>query len=232
MVRTGAITMGSKVAVHSGQNASNTKHALSSALHTTHSVSAFSLFFQAAIGLAVVLFLIWLLARILSGRLGTGKGLPLRRAGMRVVARQNLGRGTSLALVQVGEKYYVVGASPGGVHRVATLDEQEIFGEDPLPGTPSRGPGAFPPWVTKVPWLARSIENRWPGALGSKRFPGTTSETEVAVPPSKALAASSNKKRPGARKPRPSSPAVLERTGDDATWTSAIAVLKERTRGA
>lgn len=71
--------------------------------------------------LAVVLGLLWFVARTSSRRFGG----PARSV-VRVVARQSLARAASLAVVEVGERVLVVGVSENGVNLLTELDPSEL----------------------------------------------------------------------------------------------------------
>ena len=75
--------------------------------------------------LAVVLGLLWFVARTSSRRLG-GRG----RSMVRVVARQPLARAASLAVVEVGDRVLVVGISENGVSLLTEMDPDELPVED------------------------------------------------------------------------------------------------------
>ncbi len=76
--------------------------------------------------LAVVLGLLWFVARTSSRRLG-GRG----RSMVRVVARQPLARAASLAVVEVGDRVLVVGVSENGVSLLTEMDPEELPVEEP-----------------------------------------------------------------------------------------------------
>ena len=65
---------------------------------------------RVVLSLGIVLGLMWFVARASSRKLG-GRS----RSVVAVVARQPLSRGSSLAVVEVGERVLVVGVSDGGV---------------------------------------------------------------------------------------------------------------------
>jgi flagellar protein FliO/FliZ len=71
--------------------------------------------------LAVVLGLLWFIARTSSRRLGGSA-----RSMVRVVARQPLARSASLAVVEVGDRLLVVGVSENGVSLLTEMDPAEL----------------------------------------------------------------------------------------------------------
>ena len=71
--------------------------------------------------LAVVLGLLWFVARTSSRRFGGGS-----RSVVRVLARQPLARNASLAVVEVGERLLVVGVSENGVSLLTEMDAEEL----------------------------------------------------------------------------------------------------------
>jgi flagellar protein FliO/FliZ len=80
-----------------------------------------ALVIRVVLSLAVVLGLLWLVARTSSRRFG-GPG----RSMVRVVARQPLARAASLAVVEVGDRVLVVGVSENGVSLLTELDPSEL----------------------------------------------------------------------------------------------------------
>lgn len=87
--------------------------------------STLALFGQLAVSLAVVLGLMALCARLLK-RTGLGQGgiaRPGRRAGhMQVLARQNLSKTTSLAVIRVADAHLLIGVSDSSVQVLRELD--------------------------------------------------------------------------------------------------------------
>ena len=71
--------------------------------------------------LAVVLGLLWFIARTSSRRFGGAA-----RSMVRIVARQPLARSASLAVVEVGDRVLVVGVSENGVSLLTELDPSEL----------------------------------------------------------------------------------------------------------
>jgi flagellar protein FliO/FliZ len=76
---------------------------------------------RVVVSLAVVLGLLWLVARTSARRFGG----PARST-VRVVARQPLARSASLAVVEVGERVLVVGVSENGVSLLTEMDPGEL----------------------------------------------------------------------------------------------------------
>ncbi len=209
------------------------------------SISATSLLLQLAVGLAVVVGLVYLTARLLRGRLGarlTGAGprgaRSARGQAVAVLGRQSLGKGVSVALVQVAERAYLLGVTPGRVQKVAALDPSALGAggpEEPAaglrrwlaagrPGAAGAAP-ALPAWVQKLPGLS-GLEARLRAAAG----PGASGEAvrSTATRPS----AQAERRRDGGSgtgqgRARTRSQAGRRPAGDE-TWTSAIAELKER----
>ena len=71
--------------------------------------------------LAVVIGLLWFVARTGTKRFGGAA-----RSMVRVVARQPLARSASLAVVEVGERVLVVGISENGVRLLTEMDPSEL----------------------------------------------------------------------------------------------------------
>jgi flagellar protein FliO/FliZ len=72
--------------------------------------------------LSVVLGLLWLIARVSSRRLRGSSHQGL----VRTLVRQPLSRGTSLAVVSVGERVLVVGITEQQVNLLTELDPSEV----------------------------------------------------------------------------------------------------------
>jgi flagellar protein FliO/FliZ len=88
--------------------------------------------------LSVVLGLLWLIARVSSRRLRGGAGHSL----LRTLARVPLARGSSLAVVAVGERVLVVGYTEQRVDLLAELDPAEVA---TVTHDPSAAPADAPP---------------------------------------------------------------------------------------
>jgi flagellar protein FliO/FliZ len=123
--------------------------------------------------LAVVLGLLWVIARTSSRRFG-GPGRSL----VRVVARQSLARTASLAVVEVGERVLVVGVSENGVSLLTEMDPSELPAELP---TEEAAPVALPVARQVARHVSRSADERGtsvgpvsqPGLAGSMLSPQT-----------------------------------------------------------
>ena len=82
---------------------------------------------RVVLSLGIVLGLMWFVARASSRKLG-GRS----RSVVAVVARQPLSRGSSLAVVEVGERVLVVGVSDGGVSLLTEMDPAELTSRVPV----------------------------------------------------------------------------------------------------
>jgi len=92
-----------------------------------------ALLLRLAVSLGVVLLLMWGAARLL-GR----QPRRMSRAGnVEMLARQALGRRSSVAVLRVGSKAFVVGVTDTNVSVLAEVDPQEVLGpveaSDPKP---------------------------------------------------------------------------------------------------
>jgi flagellar biogenesis protein FliO len=112
-------------------------------------VSVSSLFLQLMVGLAVVLALIWIAARVVRGRVGVNAGRR-HSAALAVLGRQPLGKGVQVAIVKAGAETYLLGVTAHQVTRLARyvpdqLDINESSDDLPPAGTPPPGtsPVAF-----------------------------------------------------------------------------------------
>jgi flagellar protein FliO/FliZ len=114
----------------------------------------FELVIRVVLSLAVVLGLLWFIARTSSRRFGGSA-----RTMVRVVARQPLARTASLAVVEVGDRVLVVGVSENGVSLLTEMDPSELPAELPAevateePAVVSRGARR----ATPTPGLAGSV---------------------------------------------------------------------------
>ena len=98
--------------------------------------------------LAVLAALAWFLKRY-GPRAGIGGG-----ANLRIVGSLNLGGRERLLVVEVGDQWIVVGASPGRVNALATMPKQE--GAAPTAALSAHGPAAN----SFADWLKQTIEKR------------------------------------------------------------------------
>ncbi len=119
------------------------------AVSTAQPVSATSLFLQLMLGLAVVLGLIWVVSRVVRGRVGTTMG-KRRSAPLAVLGRQPLGKGVQVAIVKAGAETYLLGVTAHQVTRLARFrpdpaDAEESSDDLPAAGSPPAGsaPAAF-----------------------------------------------------------------------------------------
>lgn len=101
------------------------------------------------VGLAVVLGLIWVAARVMRGRIG-GATLKRRSTPLAVIGRQALGKGIQVAVVKVGADVLVLGVTAHQVTRLARFnpdpaDEAQSSDDLPPAGHPPAGtaPAAF-----------------------------------------------------------------------------------------
>lgn len=108
---------------------------------TAKPVSATSLMFQLLIGLAVILGLIWVAARIARGRIGV-TGPRRRNTPLAVMSRQPLGKGVQIAVVKAGTEMFLLGVTAHQVTRLARFRPEDADLFDPSgPGGPG-GSGA------------------------------------------------------------------------------------------
>ncbi len=114
--------------------------AAASQTSTAQPVSATSLLFQLLIGLAVILGLIWVAARIARGRIGV-PGTKRRHSPLAVVSRQPLGKGIQLAVVKAGTEMYLLGVTAHQVTRLARFGPGEADLFDPSSAVGQAGAG-------------------------------------------------------------------------------------------
>lgn len=122
---------------------------------TAKPVSATSLLFQLLIGLAVILGLIWVAARIARGRVGV-TGPRRRNTPLAVMGRQPLGKGVQIAVVKAGTDMFLLGVTAHQVTRLARFrpEDADLFdpsgpagsdgSSDDLPAGGPAGPSGAP----------------------------------------------------------------------------------------
>lgn len=120
----------------------------------------FELAIRVVFSLAVILGLLWFIARTSSRKFG-----GTARSAVRVVARQPLARSASLAVVEVGDRVLVVGVSEHGVNLLTEMDPDEL----PAPVVPETVASATQsaPVAGSVVRAARSLLARRAGAPGT-----------------------------------------------------------------
>ena len=106
---------------------------------------------QTIFGLTFVLAMLALFAWAMK-RFGPRQ--PAGAAGLRIVGALNLGGRERLMVIEVGDQWIVVGASPGRVNALATMPKQES-----APGPATLHPHA-PSASSFSEWLKQTIENR------------------------------------------------------------------------
>ena len=124
-----------------------------------HTVSAWSLFGQLLIGLAVILVIILVGSRLLGGKGRMVLPGARRQAEISVLARQSMGKGASVAVVRAGATVYLLGVTQHQVTRLDTLDP-DAQGE-PTEGAydPSPEAGAARPQAPWGSWV-RQLQER------------------------------------------------------------------------
>ncbi len=87
----------------------------------------------------VIIALAYLFTKYVAGRSGGFLGIGGGTDGFKVLARLSLGREQSLALVQAGKRYFLLGVAPSKVSLVAELtreEAQELYPQS-TPGQPA-----------------------------------------------------------------------------------------------
>lgn len=104
-------------------------------------VSVGELFVRLIVSLGVVIAIMAVAAAVLkrvsSGNLGVNRGRPGKPVKIEIVARQTLGRRSSLAIVRAGERGLVLGVTEQRVTLLAETTADELIIEDPAPRTVS-----------------------------------------------------------------------------------------------
>jgi flagellar protein FliO/FliZ len=107
-------------------------------------VSVLSLLGRLVFSLAVVLVLMYLVARVMRNKTMPGVGrIGARRDLLQVVARQTLSRTASIAVVHAADRALVVGVTDHGVSVLAELDVASLEPDEPDDATPI---AAGPSW--------------------------------------------------------------------------------------
>lgn len=91
-------------------------------------LNIFTLLLRVGLSLGVVFGLMWGAARLL-GKGGLGTSLRSRHAPIEVVARQSLGRRSSIALVRTAGRGLVLGVTDGHVTLLAETDADALLPE-------------------------------------------------------------------------------------------------------
>jgi len=93
---------------------------------TAHTVSAWSLLAQLIVGLAVILGIIFVATRLLTGKGRRLAGVGRRRMPISVLARQSMGKGVSVVIVRAGTATYLLGVTQHQVTRLDQLDPEAL----------------------------------------------------------------------------------------------------------
>ncbi|MGB9107883.1 MAG: flagellar biosynthetic protein FliO, partial [Telluria sp.] len=110
--------------------------------------------FALIVVLGVLGALAWFLKRYGPKAMGGG-------ANLRVVGSLNLGGRERLLVVEIGNQWIVVGASPGRVNALATMPKQESADMAAGGVTLAHGNGnAAPPATSFADWLKQTIDKR------------------------------------------------------------------------
>lgn len=100
-------------------------------------VSVLSLLGRLVFSLAIVLVLMFLVARVMRNRAMPGVGrIGARRDLLQVVARQTLTRTTSVAVVSAADRALVLGVTENGISVLAELDSSALEPDEPDGTTP------------------------------------------------------------------------------------------------
>ena len=90
-------------------------------------VSVLSLLGRLVFSLAVVLILMALLARVLRNRTMPGIGrAPMRRDMLQILARQQLSRSASIAVVEAAGRALIVGVTDSGINLLSEIDPESL----------------------------------------------------------------------------------------------------------
>ena len=223
-----------------------TAHHSSGALGTgAPTVSAGHMLLQFLLGMAVIVGVIVLGTKFARGRrtaLASGGSSGRRRGLVQVLGRQPLGKGVSVAVVQVGERAYLLGVTSNGVRRLGETDAQSLVTSTELNagGAVARSRTAA---AVRDLVLARLGRRDADTPLGTVRGTGTTPIALASVVrkgdrPTNAGQGSAASARQG---DAPGANTVLLTETDKVhhrgtggirpapTWTSAIEHLRERT---
>lgn len=93
-------------------------------------VSAGHMALQLLLGLGVVVGVVYAGSRLVRGRTrgsGPAGSVGRRRGVVQVLGRQALGKGVSVAVVQVGERAYLLGVTPSAVRRLGEVNAADLL---------------------------------------------------------------------------------------------------------
>ncbi len=125
-------------------------------------VSVGALFVRLIVSLGVVIAVMaaaaWALKRMSNGSLVAGRGRPGRPVRIEVLARQSLGRRSSVALVRAGSRGLVLGVTDQHVTLLAETSADELTIEE----APRTVPPIGDPTVAGSPWrnVAEALRER------------------------------------------------------------------------
>ena len=125
-------------------------------------VSVGALFVRLIVSLGVVIAVMaasaWVLKRMSNGSLVAGRGRPGRPVRIEVLARQSLGRRSSVALVRAGSRGLVLGVTDQHVTLLAETSAEELTIEE----APRTVPPIGDPTVAGSPWrnVAEALRER------------------------------------------------------------------------
>lgn len=160
------------------------------------------------VSLAVVVALVWYLARRFGGRSGERS----REVDVHVVDRQSLSRHSGVAVVAVGDRRLLVGFADQNIRLITELA--------PVPAAPKVGVGAVEPAAQPLATSpAVTAPALAPAALPSPR--PKPAPRPAAVP----VAAAAATGLPGGRRPSPLAGSVLS----PATWQATVRAMQDRT---
>lgn len=110
-------------------------------------ISVFSLFARLFVAMGVVLVLMWAAARAIRNRGMGGTGRNRRPLPIELLARQGLGRASSVAVVRTSGKVLVLGVTEANISLLAEVDPDTVDIDGPeadWTAPPGGGPTARP----------------------------------------------------------------------------------------
>lgn len=193
-------------------------------------MSAGHMLLQLLLGMAVIVGVIVAGTKLARGRHGSApssRGLQRRRGLVQVLGRQALGKGVSVAVVQVGERAYLLGVTPSEVRRLGETDACALLASSEPASESASGRarsaavlrGAIRARLERSDRFSRSAGST--GVVGSAAVAGveeprTALRATVSIASFEASSGSARVTPIGGARPAP-------------TWTSTIEHLRERT---
>ena len=205
----------------------------SAAATGAQTVSAGHLALQLFIGVAVVVVIVAVASRLVKGRgRGAGGAVTGRRGLVKILGRQVLGKGVSVAVVEVAGRAYLLGVTPQAVRRLGEADAEAVRQAAEEQAQSPVGAAALAIAVRDGLARANSRLATRRAARSESLGPGARRRTRTQVIEVASAAGSSGATVTKIQRSGPGKGSVRATTSGARpapTWTSAIEHLRERT---